>query len=165
LRPSRVLGIASVVCLIIAVLTIALPLASVFYGAYKTGAGMAGTLNSQQSISPTSTDFSVPQSITLTNNGFLPLNGVYLNVVATSTAGALLFKITVGPKDIPAGGSTTFNIASANETAFIQDFGNSTMALGGTITFTAQVNLAGLVPMSVTGDVAVKPQNLTGAVP
>lgn len=153
-------GILAIIFLLVAVLTVVLPVASVIYGAYRTG---ASTISAVQSSGSPNANFAVPSSFTVTNGGFLALSGVYLNVQAFSTNGTPLYQLTAGPEDIPAGATVTFNIAPANGTAFEHAFGNSTTAgLGGTIHLTAQVNLAGLIPIALTANIQVRP-NSTGA--
>lgn len=157
MRKSRIFGILAVVFLLVAVLTVVLPLASVIYGVFRTG---GSTLSGVQPSASGTGNVAVPTSFTVTNGGFLALNGVYLNVQAFSADGAPLYHLTIGPEDIPAGATAKFNIASPNATVFEQAFGNSTSGrLGGTIQLTAQVNLAGLIPIALTANIEVHPSS------
>ena len=130
-------------------MTVVLPMASVVSGAARCGLCVsANQFNTSTGQFPT--------TVTITNGGFLPLDGVYASVNLVSSSGASICDFAFGPVDLQPGGSVPLNICSPSGAAAL-----------GSASFTAKVdakaNLAGLIPISVSAQFTVSPGSATGA--
>lgn len=154
MKPSRALGILSVLFFVAAVLTIALPAASVVVGSLRCGTGCV----SANQLNLGSGQF--PTYLSVTNRGFLPLDGVSIDVLLTSPSGSQISSVTLGPVDIPAGATVPLNVVLPSAAAALQ-LNASTFV----VKATGRANLAGLIPITFSADFTVTPGNGTGALP
>jgi hypothetical protein len=139
MRLSRVFGILSLLMFIFAILSLVLPAYSILSGVRVSSNQTSGT--------------EFPTSLTVTNSGFLPVNGISLMVTMSAPDGTTLSTISVGPVDVPAGATVLLSIAQSG--ALNASTGLSYV----TIHATASVNLGGLIPVSVSTDLKVIPSN------
>jgi hypothetical protein len=144
LKLRTLFGILSIVMWLLAILTIVLPIASIVVGGI-------GVTPSQSSSSSTSGQ--IPTSYQVSNHGFLPINGVYLDVEALYPNGTQLYSITAGPVNITPGSTVQINIATSSLPVFSS---NSSSLLAGqssvVLQATATANLGGLIPISATAN-------------
>jgi hypothetical protein len=153
LKLSRLLGILSVVFLIIAILTVVLPL----YSATRVSITSPQTGSSQN-------PGSIPTTYYVTNNGFLGIDGVYLDVTVLTPSGIQLYSVTTGPVDIPPGSTVTVHIATPNVTSFSSNVAAFSGLTSVDLAAKFTVNLGGLIPISATADFKV-PINSTSPAP
>jgi len=149
MRPSRPFGVLSIVFLLLALLTVLLPV-------YSTASGLRIS-SSQQG--PESSQGSVPTSFKVSNNGFMGVDGVFVNVNAFAPNGTQLYSVTVGPLDVPPGATVPVSITLPSISSFTSTNGTVFAGLANvTLKLTARVNLGGLIPISTTADVVVQLQ-------
>ncbi|MDG7011293.1 MAG: hypothetical protein JRN57_04145 [Nitrososphaerota archaeon] len=154
LRLRTLLGVLSTLFWFIAILSVAVPVASVMIP------GALAVTPLSNAGAPSGVQLSIPPGYVITNHGFLPIDGVQLVVVGHFANGSQLFSLTAGPVDLAPGQATTVNIA-----ATLPDIGNVTtpaqaQALQAefsdvSITATASANLAGIIPISASADLSV----------
>jgi hypothetical protein len=143
MRLSRVFGILSLLMFILAILSLVLP-------AYSILSGVRITTNGGNN--------SIPTSVILSNNGFLPVNDISLMVTMTAPNGTTISKISLGPLDVPAGQTVPLTIAQSGVDT---NFNNTSGLSYVTLQATATVNLGGLIPVSVAADFRIVPSNST----
>ncbi len=135
MRISRLIGIISTVLFLCGILSVLLPVVSAV-----PYAGHGVTITSgKASISGNST--TVP--LELSNHGFLPVDGIILNFTTVDSKGNVIYSEIVGPLNLAAGATATRNFS----------FGNSslnTVQSGAMEKVTAEFNLAGIVPLSLS---------------
>ena len=149
------LGILSILVWLGAVLTVALPLVSMVYPSPIS-------ISANQAQQPSGgAQLSVAPSYTVTNHGFLPIDGLYVNVVGLNPDGSQLFAVKTGPVDLTPGSSTQVQISTGMPSV---SPGSQAAQSGVTLELTATANLGGLIPITVTANFLV-PLNSTGAVP
>lgn len=129
------MGIISLILFVFGILSVLLPVASaVPYG----GSGISITTG-QLSFSGNTTN--VP--IRMSNHGFLPVYGIFLNLTALNSNGSVISSEGFGPFNLPAGATVpvTFSggISSVNST-------QSNMTIKGV----AKFNLADILPISIS---------------
>jgi len=147
MRLSRPFGILSIVFLLLAILTVALPI-------YSTATGLRVSSNQQGTGS---SQGNVPTSFKVSNNGFLGVDGLFVNVNAFAPNGTQLYSVTVGPLDVPPGATVPVSITLPNISSFTRTNGTVFAGLANvTLKLTARVNLGGLIPISTTADVVVQ---------
>ncbi len=153
MKLRTTLGILSAVAWVAAMLTVLLPIVSV---------AMPGALSvtpDQTSPGSGQAQLSIPPGYTVANKGFLPIDGVYLDVVGFYPNGTQAFSVKSGPVNLPPGAVTEMSVV-----ATLPRFSpNSTGALNDiTLQATATATLGGLIPVSADADLRV-PVNATGA--
>ncbi|MDG6985168.1 MAG: hypothetical protein JRM73_00275 [Nitrososphaerota archaeon] len=154
MRLRTLLGILSTLFWFVAILSVAVPVASVMMPGAMTVTPI------QSAATSSGFQLSIPSGYDVSNHGFLPVDGVQLSVIGYYANGTQMFALTSGPLNLPPGATTTVSIA-----AHLPQFGNVTspaqaQALQAaysnvSIKATASANLAGLLPISASADISV----------
>lgn len=128
---------------VFAILSLVLPASSILYGV-RISTSQSGT--------------TIPTSVILSNNGFLPVNDISLMVTMWAPNGTTISTITLGPVNVPAGQTVPLSIA---QSGINTSFNNTSGLPYITLRADATVNLGGLIPVSVTADFKIMPSNGT----
>lgn len=132
MRSAAAARVAFALLLMAGILAIAVPAASVGYG-FRMTTGKPTALGCCVVILP----------VQIANRGFLGIDGITLHVEVTDGGGSV-YSPTVGPVDLQAGASMSFDVAYVNRSSPVGVAGN----LSAVITGTAVVG--GVVPVSLT---------------
>lgn len=160
MRLRTLLGILSAVFWFVAIISVALPVASVMIpGALAVTQNRPSTAQSSGGLA-----LAIPTNFTLSYRGLLPLDGVYLDVTGFYSNGTVIFSMKTGPYNLNPGSTTVVDVSSklpalpspsstTSPAVAQQELTNFEAALSNiTIKATASANLGGLIPISANAD-------------
>jgi phospholipase C len=128
LRVSRILGIVSTILLILGTLTGLLPVASA-----------AGLRVSVGTVTTSGSTATVP--ITITNGGFLSVNGLTINAKLVDPYGKVLASGVTQPVDVPAGSATPIALSVTSQSG-------GTLSGAASVKVLVSTNVGGFLPVT-----------------